>query len=206
VIRLLLVDDHPIVREGLAAVLEDEPDFTVVGSIGSAEEALASLAELRPDIILLDLEMPGLGGVEAIPRLLAAAPWARIVVFTAYDTEERVLGAIRAGAKGYLLKGAAADEITRAIRAVHQGESHLTPRVAARVVAEVSAPGRGTALTDRERQVLRLIAGGQPTKQIASSLSITERTVKFHVASIFNKLGVSSRAEAVAQAAQRGLL
>jgi DNA-binding NarL/FixJ family response regulator len=206
VIRLLLVDDHPIVREGLAAVLEDEPDFAMVGSVGSAEEALTRLAQDRADIILLDLELPGVSGVEAIPQILGAAPGARIIVFTAYDTEERVLGAIRAGARGYLLKGAGADEIALAIRAVHRGESHLTPRVAARVVAEVSAPTRGATLTDRERQVLRLIAEGQSTKQIARALSITARTVKFHVASIFNKLGVSTRAEAVARAAQRGLL
>jgi DNA-binding NarL/FixJ family response regulator len=128
-------------------------------------------------------------------------------VFTAYDTEERVLGAIRAGARGYLLKGASAEEIARAVRQVHAGGSYLEPRVAAQIMAQVAAPRRtSSTLSDREREVLRLVAEGLPTKQIARSLSITERTVKFHVNSIFHKLGAENRAQAVALAAQRGLL
>ncbi len=205
-IRVLIVDDHPVVREGLAAVLEDTKDVRVVGAVGSAEEALTSVGVGLPDVILLDLELPGMNGVDAIPRLTAAAPRPRIIVLTAYDTEERVLGALKAGAAGYLLKGAGAAEIVQAIRAVAAGGSYLTPRVATRVVAHVSAPRRSGTLSERERQVLRLVARGRANKQIARDLGITERTVKFHMTSIFNKLGADNRAQAIAIAAQRGLL
>jgi DNA-binding NarL/FixJ family response regulator len=207
VIRVLVVDDHPVVRQGLVAVLGDEADFEVVGSAGSAEEALALVERLRPDVLLLDLELPGLDGVEAIPRVAELSPDTRVLVFTAYDTDERVFGAVRAGAKGYLLKGAAADEVARAIRVVHGGGSHLEPRVAAKLLAEVSAPRRATAaLSEREIEVLRAVAAGLPNKQIARQLAIGERTVKFHVTSILRKLGADNRAQAVALAVQRGLL
>jgi len=206
-IRLIVIDDHPIVRQGLVGVLEDEDDLEVVGSYGSAREALPHVARLQPDVVLLDLEMPELDGVAAIPLLLEARDGLAVLVFTAYDTEERVLGAIRAGARGYLLKGASAEEIARAVRLVHAGSSYLEPRVAAQVMAQVATPRRGSlALSQREREVLHLVAEGLPTKQIARSLSITERTVKFHVNSIFHKLGAENRAQAVALAAQRGLL
>lgn len=206
-IRVLVVDDHPIVRQGLVGVLSDEADLEVVGEASSAREAIALVARTRPDVVLLDLEMPELDGVTAIPQLKAACPTAEILVFTAYDTDERVLGAIRGGARGYLLKGASSEEIARGIRSVAAGGSYLEPRVATRLVAEVSAPRHNAvALSKREREVLRLVADGQPTKQIAASLSISERTVKFHVNSIFHKLGAENRAQAVAVAAQRGLL
>lgn len=205
-IRILVVDDHPVVREGLVALLEDESGFRLVGSAASAEDALAAVTRQRPDIILLDLELPGMDGVEAISRLAEVVPGARVIVFTAYDTDERVVGAIRAGARGYLLKGAAAEEIVRAIREVVGGGSHLASRVAATVLAEISAPRRRGVLSERERAVLRLVADGQSTKQIAHSLGITDRTVKFHVTSILNKLGADTRAHAVALAVQRGLL
>jgi DNA-binding NarL/FixJ family response regulator len=206
-IRIVVVDDHPIVRQGLVGVLEDESDLEVVGSFGSAREALPQVARLQPDVVLLDLEMPELDGVAAIPALLAARADLAVLVFTAYDTEERVLGAIRAGARGYLLKGASAEEIARAVRLVDAGGSYLEPRVATRVMAQVQTPHRASlALSAREREVLHLVAEGLPTKQIARSLSITERTVKFHVNSIFHKLGAENRAQAVALAAQRGLL
>jgi DNA-binding NarL/FixJ family response regulator len=207
VIRILVVDDHPIVREGLVAVLGDQPDFQVVGSAGSAEEAISLARRLTPDAVLLDLELPRMDGVEAIPRLMQAAPDTRILVFTAYDTDERVFGAIRAGARGYLLKGAAAEEIARAIRVIHAGGSHLAPGVTARVMAEIGAPRPSPGpLTGREREVLRLVAQGLSNKQISRSLGITERTVKFHVTSIFNKLGADNRAQAVALAIQQGLV
>jgi DNA-binding NarL/FixJ family response regulator len=206
VIRVLVVDDHPVVREGLVALLEDEPDFQVAGSAGSAEDALTLSAQLRPDVILLDLELPGMDGVDAIPRLAASTPEARILVLTAYDTDERVLGAVKAGARGYLLKGASGREIVQAIRAVHAGESYLASRVAAKVLMQVRAPRRSTSLSARERTVLRLVADGLSSKQIARRLSITERTVKFHISSIMNKLGADNRAQAVAKAAERGLL
>jgi DNA-binding NarL/FixJ family response regulator len=208
VIRVLVVDDHPVVRQGLVSVLSDQDDLEVVGQAGTGREAIALALRLRPDVVLLDLEMPEIDGVQAIPELLAAAPGLNVLVFTAYDTDERVLGAIRAGAKGYLLKGASADEIARGIRTIDAGGSYLEPRVASKLVAEVATPHRGNALTlsSREREVLRLVAEGLPTKQIALSLSISERTVKFHVNSIFHKLGAENRAQAVALAAQRGLL
>ncbi len=206
-IRVLVVDDHPIVRQGLVGVLSDEADLEVVGEAGSAREAVSRVARLRPDVVLLDLEMPEVDGVTAIPQLKAAYAGVEVLVFTAYDTDERVLGAIRAGARGYLLKGASADEIGRGIRGVAAGGSYLEPRVASKLLAEVSAPRHtGRTLSEREREVLRLVADGLPTKQIAASLSISERTVKFHVNSIFHKLGADNRAQAVALAAQRGLL
>jgi DNA-binding NarL/FixJ family response regulator len=206
-IRILVVDDHPVVRQGLVAVLEDEPDFEVGGAVGSAEEAIALAERLLPDVVLLDLELPGVDGIEAIPRLAGAAPAARVLVFTAYDTDERVFGAIRSGARGYLLKGASAEEIARAIRVVHAGGSYLEPRVAAKVMAEVGAPRQAASvLSQREREVLQLVAEGLSNKQIARSLTITERTVKFHVSSILNKLGAGNRTEAVTLAAQQGLV
>ncbi|HEV8354765.1 MAG TPA: response regulator transcription factor [bacterium] len=205
-IRILVVDDHPVVREGLVATLEDDPEFTVVGAAGSAEDALPLARSQQPDVILLDLELPGMDGIQAIPALVAAHPEARVVILTAYDTDERVLGAIRSGAKGYLLKGAGLEEIARAIRAVHGGGSYLESRIAGKVLAEVSAPRRATTLTRREREVLKLVAGGRSNKQIARALKITERTVKFHITTILNKLGAENRAQAVALASQRGLL
>ena len=205
-IRVLVVDDHPVVREGLMAVLEDTKDVQVVGETGSAEEALSSVERTRPDVVLLDLELPGLNGVDAIPRFSASTGHPRVIVLTAYDTEERVLASLKAGAAGYVLKGAPASEITQAIQAVAGGGSYLTPRVAARVVAQVNAPKRSSGLSARERQVLKLVARGRSNKQIAGELMITERTVKFHMTSILNKLGADNRAQAIAIAAERRLL
>ena len=220
-ITLALIDDHPIVRDGLIAVLSDEPDFHVAGAAPSAEEGARLLARTQPNVTLLDLELPGASGIDALPTLLAAAPNTKIVVFTAYDTEERVLGALRAGAKAYVLKGAPSEEIARAIRTVHDGGTHLSPRIAATVVAQLGPSGRPTAgaptvttrgtppntsLTPREREVLRLVAAGRSNKEIARTLTITERTAKFHVTSLLNKLGAENRARAAALAVQRGLL
>ncbi len=205
-IKLFVVDDHPVVREGLVAALEDDPGFRVVGAAGSFEEAQPLIDRSLPDVVLLDLELPGAGGLEAIPRLVEAHPEIRILVFTAYDTDERVLGALRAGARGYLLKGAPMAEIAGAIRAIHSGESYLQPRIASKVLAELGPHRRPTALSRRQQEVLRLVAEGQTNRQIAAALSITERTVKFHVTTIMNKLGADNRAHAVALAAERGLL
>lgn len=206
-ISILVVDDHPIVRQGLVGVLEDEAEFSVVGSAGSAEEALTLVARHHPDLVLLDLELPGIDGIAALPRLAEVSPQSRVIVFTAYDSDERVFGAIRAGAKGYLLKGASTEEIGRAIRAVHAGGSHLEPRVAARVLSELHTPRRASdTLSEREREVLRLVADGLSNKEIGRALTISERTARFHVTSILNKLGASTRAQAVALAGQRGLL
>jgi len=194
-IRLAIVDDHPVVREGLAAALERRADVAIAGAFGSAEELFA--ANVEADVVLLDLELPGMSGIEAIPRITA-----RVLVLTAYSTDEQIDAVLRAGAGGYLLKGAGIDEIERAIRAVARGETWIDPRVASRLVALTRAP----RLSPREREVLRLIAAGRANKEIAAELAVTERTVKFHVTAIFNKLGAENRAQAVTIAHGRGLV
>lgn len=194
-IRIIVVDDHPVVREGLVAALARKDDFTIAASYGSAEELLAS--RVAADVILLDLELPGMSGADVLPRLTTPA-----LVLTAYATDERIDAVLRAGARGYLLKGAALDEIERAIRAVARGETYLDPRVASRVAALSRAP----RLSNRERDVLRLVIAGKSNKEIAAALHVTERTVKFHVTSIFNKLGAENRAQAVTIAHERGFV
>lgn len=194
--RLLIVDDHPIVREGLVAALERREGFVIAGAFGSAEEAIDAASRLQPDVVLLDLELPGMSGVEAVSKF--AVP---VVVLTAYASDEQIERALQNGARGYLLKGAAVDDIERAIRSVARGELWLDPRIAARVVAISSAP----RLSPREREVLALVTRGQANKEIAAALGITERTVKFHMTAILNKLGAENRAQAVALAKERGL-
>lgn len=206
-IRVLVVDDHPVVREGLISVLEDQPGLEVVGAAGSAEEALSLVRRLRPDVVLLDLELPGMGGITAIPYLLAGSAPPHVLVFTAYGTDDRVRGALEAGAAGYLLKGASGEEIARSVRAVYEGKTALEPRIAARTLPRLrSSTRRRGLLTRREREVLELVAQGLANKEIASRLGISERTVKFHIASIMGKLGAENRAQATALALQRGLL
>jgi DNA-binding NarL/FixJ family response regulator len=206
-IRILVVDDHPVVREGLVAVLGDQADFEVVGSAGSAEEGLPLARRELPEVALLDLELPGLDGVGAISQFAEAVPGVSVIVLTAYGTDERVFGALRAGARGYLLKGAPVEEIARAIRVVHGGGSYLEAQVAAKVMSEFSGHRRrGSLLTERERQVLRQVRDGLSNKQIARALGISERTVKFHLNSVFTKLDVENRARAVAVGLEEGLL
>jgi DNA-binding NarL/FixJ family response regulator len=210
-IRILIADDHPVVRDGLAAMLGTQPDFEVVAMATTGREAVRLAAELQPDIVLLDLEMPELDGVEALARMRAASPAVRALVFTAFDTDERILGAVRAGAEGYLLKGAPRDELFRAVRVVSQGGSLLQPVVASKLLRRMASPAGAesppaAALTEREAQVLRLLAQGRANKEIAAALVISERTVKFHVSSILSKLGASNRTEAVRLAVQRGLV
>ena len=228
-IRILLADDHPIVREGLRAVLETQPDFEVVGTpeqAASGDEALQLAMELQPDILLLDLEMPVMDGVETIRRLrqqLRLEPGRvdgirpRIIVFTAFDNDERIIAALAAGANGYLLKGAPREDIFSAIRITMQGGSLLQPVVASKLLRHVgqqtlsaSSASQQSAsyetLTERELEVLGLLAQGMPNKEIAAHLTISERTAKFHVSSIMGKLGATNRTEAVSLAAQRGLI
>jgi DNA-binding NarL/FixJ family response regulator len=204
-ISVLIVDDHPIVREGVMAVLEGERDIEVSGAADSIKEGLRLAAKLHPDVVLLDLKLPDAGSSDAVSSFAGGAH--SIVVFTAHDTDEDVFRAIRGGARGYLLKGTPAAEIAKAIRQVHAGESYLSPRIAAKLVKGVMQPrGRTGQLSARELGVLRLVAAGLSNRQIAGTLSISERTVKFHVTGLFNKLGADNRAQAVAVAAERGLL
>lgn len=204
-IRVLIVDDHPIVREGVTSVLERERDIDVVGAAETLEEGLRLAASRRPDVVLLDLKLPDGADRDGVAAFAAVARG--IVVFTAYDGDEDVFRAIRGGARGYLLKGTPAADIARAIRQVHAGESYLSPRIAAKLVKGVAQPrARSGPLSARERGVLRLVAAGQSNRQIAETLLISERTVKFHVTALFNKLGADNRAQAVAIAAERGLL
>ena len=204
-IRVLIVDDHPIVREGVTTVLEHESDIDVVGAAGTIAEGLKLAAKFHPNVILLDLRLPDASSFDGVTTF--AGEGRGIVVFTAYDADEDVFRAIRGGARGYLLKGSPAAEIAQAIRQVHAGESYLSPRIAAKLVKGVADPhGRTGLLSAREHGVLRLVAAGLSNRQIAQTLSISERTVKFHVTAIFNKLGADNRAQAVALAAERGLL
>ena len=209
-IQILLADDHPVVRDGLRAMLGLQPDFQIVGEANNGVEAVQRVAQLQPDIVLLDLEMPGLDGVAALEQIRAANPGARVIILTAYDEDERIVSAVVAGAQGYLLKGAPREDIFRAIRIVHEGGSLLQPLIASKLrhhLSEQAAkPGDGGDLTPREIEVLQLIAQGKSNKQIAAELVITERTCKFHVSSILSKLEAANRTEAVKIAAQRGLV
>jgi two-component system, NarL family, response regulator LiaR len=259
-IRILLADDHPIVREGLRALLETQADFEIIAEAANGDEALRLTSELQPDIILLDLEMPLMDGVEAIRRLRGhsaelaepqrhlvggvstpsgiyrhSSHTIHIIVFTAFDNDERIIDALQAGANGYLLKDAPREEIFNAIRVTMQGGSLLQPIVASKLLRHMGQHGlspqqavtrapmqhqptpvptgasayRGPSfepLTERELEVLHLLAQGMPNKEIAAQLTISERTAKFHVSSIMGKLGATNRTEAVSLAAQRGLI
>ncbi|CAN5635683.1 response regulator transcription factor [soil metagenome] len=204
-VRLLVADDHPILREGLVAVLRTYPNFEVVGEATDGRETVRLAERLAPDVILLDLEMPGMDGVEVLEKLRDTGSAARTVVFTAYDTDERILGALRAGARGYLLKGASRQEIFDAIRTVHAGGSLLHPVVTSRLLDSMREP-ETESLTLREREVLELLAEGLSNREISAHLFVTERTVKFHVSSILGKLGAANRTEAVTVAVQQGLI
>ena len=208
-IRILVADDHPVVRDGLVAILSTQPDFDVVGDAGDGDETLRQVADLRPDVLLLDLEMPGRDGVAVLQRLHEQHTETRVIVFTAFDTDDRILAAVRAGAQGYLLKGVPREEIFEAVRVVHAGNSLLQPIVASRLLRQVSEEHAGppgiAALTSRELEVLRLLMRGLQNKEIAAELVVTERTVKFHVSSILMKLGAGNRTEAVAIATRHGL-
>jgi DNA-binding NarL/FixJ family response regulator len=205
-IRILLADDHPVVRDGLAAMLGTQPDFEVVGEAGTGAAAVSEAARLRPDVVLMDLEMPELDGIEAIRRLRAADPAVQVVVLTAFDTDERIFGALQAGAQGYLLKGAPRAEIFAAIRTVSSGKALIPPVVASKLLRQMRVADDPDALTDREREVLGLVAAGLANREIAARLSITERTVKFHISSILSKLGAKNRTQAARLARDRGLI
>jgi two-component system, NarL family, response regulator LiaR len=208
-IRIVVADDHPVVRDGLVAILSAQRDFAVVGEAGTGEEAVRLATEQKADVLLLDLEMPHMDGVEVLQRLREQRSNVRVIVFTAFDADERILAAVRAGAKGYLLKGVPRDEIFEAVRVVHAGNSLLQPVVASRLLRQMSEEDSAAqgirSLTTRELEVLRLVMRGLQNKEIANELVVTERTVKFHVSSILMKLGAGNRTEAVAIATRHGL-
>lgn len=205
-IQILIADDHPIVRDGLRAVLSTQPDFVIIGEAGSGRETLDQVRRLQPDVLLMDLEMPDGDGVETLQGLAERNATVRVIVFTAFDTDERIVEAVRAGAKGYLLKGAPRDELFNAIRIVHAGGSLLQPVVASKLINRLNQPEPVDLLTEREREVLTLVAQGLSNRAIADQLIITERTVKFHVSAIMGKLDATNRTEAVAVAREQGLL
>lgn len=209
-IQILVADDHPVVRDGLVAILSTQADFEVVGEAADGAQAVAQAKALNPDVLLLDLEMPELDGVAVLKRLRQEGVRARVLVFTAFDTDDRILDAVQAGAQGYLLKGAPRDELFNAVRVVQSGGSLLQPIVASRLMRRVNEgraePDLSEGLTARELDVLRLLAQGLQNKEIAADLVISERTVKFHVSSILGKLGAGNRTEAVRIAAQQGLI
>lgn len=209
-IRILIADDHLIIRQGLRLILETEDGFELVGEAADGAEAVRLCAELKPEVALMDLRMPGMDGLTAIERLRSEQPQIAVVILTTFNEDDLMLRGLRAGAKGYLLKDTDRQTLFSAIRAAARGETLFQPEVLARLLSKVD--GRSLAssatfdLTEREREVLAAVARGERSKEIALRLKITERTVKAHLASIYNKLGVDSRAAAIAVASQHGLL
>ena len=215
-IRLLVADDQPLFREGILMLLAADPALEVVGEAGDGAQAIALARELAPDVILMDLRMPGVDGVAATGQILAEQPRIRVLVLTTFDDDDSVFQALRAGAVGYLLKDASSAELRRAVREAAAGESPLQPAIASKVVAEltrrmaqdprpIGAPRDGL-LSEREREVLRLIGAGASNKQIAARLCIAEGTVKNHVTHIFEKLGVDDRTQAALRARELGIV
>ena len=207
-IRVLIADDHLVVREGLRTILEVAGDIELVGEATDGAEAVRLAGELAPDVVLMDLRMPNVDGIEAIRQIKARYPDREVVILTTYDDDQDIVQGLRAGARGYLLKDSRREALFDAIRAAARGESLLPSAVIEKVVAHLSEPrtAKTEALSEREQEVLTFLAQGAANKEIAHRLHITERTVKAHVTSIFNKLGVNSRAEAVAVAMRHGLL
>lgn len=201
-IRVLIADDHSVVRRGLAAIIDMEEDTVVVGQAGDGAEAIELWRRLRPDVVLMDLRMPRMEGVEAIRAIRAEDPEAAIIVLTTFDHDEDIYAGLRAGAKAYLLKDVEPEELFRCIRAVRGGEAYLQSKVAAKLAQRVQEE----PLTEREEQILKLLAEGKSNRAIGQALHITESTVKSHLKSLFVKLDVTSRAEAIALAARRGLV
>jgi two-component system NarL family response regulator len=201
-IRILLVEDHQIVRQGLSSLLAATDGLEVVGSVGDGEEAVASYRTLQPDITLMDLQMPKVGGVEATRRIRLEFPEARIIVLTTYDGDEDIFRALQAGARGYLLKGMPFEELQKAIQAVHAGKSRIPSPIAEKLADRVS----GQQLTARELSVLERIVAGRANKEIAADLFISEATVKTHINSLLGKLGVVDRTQAATVALQRGFV
>jgi DNA-binding NarL/FixJ family response regulator len=209
-VRVLIADDHPVFRAGLATLLEPHPDIEVVGRAADGAEAVALAAELRPDVVVMDIQMPQVNGIEATRRVLAADPSVGVLVFTMGEDDSTLLSAMRAGARGYLVKGASQEEVTRAITSVHAGGVVFGASLASRIGELLSpAPGRGASefpmLTEREREVLDLIAAGRSNAQIASTLFLAPKTVRNNVSAILSKLQATDRAEVIIRARDAGL-
>lgn len=209
-IRILIADDHPVVRAGLSATLRTESDVQIVGEAENGVEVVRRAKELQPHIILMDLKMPELDGVEAMRRIIADNPDIKVIVLTTYDTDEYIFRGIEAGARAYLLKDCSAEELLKAIRTVHRGGSLLEPAIAGKLISrfvELSRQVRDPdSLTRRETEVLKLVALGVSNRNIAAQLSISDNTVKAHVSNIFGKLQVNNRAEATAEAVRKGII
>jgi DNA-binding NarL/FixJ family response regulator len=203
-IRVLVADDHPIVRSGIVALLQTAEDVQVVGEASTGLDAVDLAATLTPDVVLMDLRMPGIDGDEATARIVADRPATRVLILTTYESDDSILTAIEAGASGYLLKAAPQEEILAGVRAVARGEVALAPRIAALLVQRVKSPA--VALSPRETQVLRLVAAGKSNPTIAVELFVGEATVKTHLLHVFEKLHVSDRTRAVTRAMELGLL
>ena len=204
-IRVLIADDHGVVREGLKRMIAERADFLVVGEAANGDEVVAASARLAPDVVVMDLRMPVLGGVEATSRILARNPGVRVLVLTTYDTDADILHAVEAGAVGYLLKDSSADEICRGIRAASAGETVLSPSVARKVLRSARG-GAGERLTPVEADVIRRVAEGASNRQIAAALRCSEATVKSHLATLYRKLDATDRASAVAKAISLGYI
>jgi NarL family two-component system response regulator LiaR len=204
-IRLLLVDDHEMVRAGLRTFLDLQDDMVVAGEAGSAEQALALVPQLDPDIVVMDLQLPGMSGIEAVKRLQLTHPRVKVVVLTSFAGQDSVLPAVRAGVAGYLLKDVGPSELADALRAVHAGGAQLHPQVAATVLQSVAESARDP-LTPRENEVLRLVARGLSNRLIARELALSEKTVKAHVSAVLAKLGVTDRTQAALYAVRSGLV
>ncbi|MHB2019345.1 MAG: response regulator transcription factor [Candidatus Xenobia bacterium] len=215
-IRILVVDDHTLVREGFAKMLELSPDLQVVGQAASAREALDKVKTLNPDIVLMDINLPGMNGIDATRQIKTEHPDTEVIILSMYDEEQYVLESVKAGATGYVLKDISQEDLLRAVRTVHHGGSMIQPSLARKVLKEFAhlareapAPGRSTLLrelSDREVEVLQYVADGKSNKEIADQLTISEKTVKAHLRSIFRKLEVGDRAQAVAYAMRKGLV
>jgi DNA-binding NarL/FixJ family response regulator len=202
VIRLAVVDDHVIVRNGLEQFLATTEDIELVGMAANGIEALEVVARVLPDVVLMDLSMPEMDGIEATKRIVAEHPGVRVLVLTSFSDQSRIMEALRAGAEGYLLKHSEPDEIAAAVRAVHEGGSPLDPKAARVLLDSRRTSGDADTLTDREREVLLLVRGGLANKQIARKLGISERTVKAHLTNVFQRLGVTDRTQAALWASE----
>lgn len=209
-IRILIADDHALVREGLRSLLATEQGMTVVGEAANGREAVRRFELLRPDVVLMDLVMPEMDGIEAIQAIKAIDPGARVLAITSFSDDDKVLPAIRAGALGYLLKDSSPYDLLQGIRHVFHGEASLDPTIALKLIQEVNRPkgevGEGEALSERETEVLRLVAQGMTNAEIAYRLKVSERTVRNHVGSILSKLHVANRTQAALYAVRQGLI